>query len=167
METDTMTGFSDSYLGKLRAVVGARLLLMPGARVIIENAKGEILLQRRSDFDVWGLPGGNAEEGEDLESVVRREVAEEVGLVVDDLHPYGFASDPQHETITFPNGHQCQYFVLMFHTRTYSGQARVSDDESTDVGWFRPDDLPTMLPNMARSVDAYLRYVATGDFQSI
>jgi len=162
-----MAGFSDTYLGKLRAAVGSRLLLVPGARVIVENVNREILLQRRSDFGVWGLPGGNAEEGENLESVVRREVAEEVGLVVEGLRPYGFASDPQHETITFPNGHQCQYFVLMFHTRTYSGQARVNDDESTDVGWFRPEDLPPMLPNMARSVEAYLRYVEKGEFQSI
>ena len=59
-----MTDFADSYVGQLRRVVGDRLLLVPGARIVIENAAGEILLQRRADFDLWGLPGGNAEEDE-------------------------------------------------------------------------------------------------------
>ena len=59
-----MNDFADSYVGKLRKLVGSRLLLVPGARIVIENTSGEILLQKRSDFGVWGLPGGNAEEGE-------------------------------------------------------------------------------------------------------
>lgn len=73
-----MTDFADSYLGRLRSLVGPRLLLVPGARVVIVNEAGEILLQKRSDLGVWGLPGGNAEAGEDLKSVAIREVHEEI-----------------------------------------------------------------------------------------
>jgi ADP-ribose pyrophosphatase YjhB (NUDIX family) len=61
-------------------VVGCRLLLVPGARIVIENATAEVLLQKRSDFDLWGLPGGNAEEGEALEATIAREVTKETGL---------------------------------------------------------------------------------------
>ncbi len=128
-----MTGFADSYLGQLRSIVGTRILLVPGARVILENADGEILLQQRSDFGVWGLPGGNAEIGENLETVARREVLEETGLVVLELVPFGFGCDPAIETHTFPNGDQCQFFVLNFCSRNFEGILKISDDREFGV----------------------------------
>ncbi|MDX8507386.1 NUDIX domain-containing protein [Mesorhizobium captivum] len=159
--------FADSYLGRLRALIGDRLVLMPGTRIVIERADGCILLQKRNDFGVWGLPGGNAEEGEDLEAVVIRETAEETGLVVSDVEPFGFGCDPQYETFRFPNGDRTQFFVLMFCTRSFEGEAAVTDDESSAVGWFAVDSLPEMLPNMERSIDAYFRFKTTGKFQMI
>jgi 8-oxo-dGTP pyrophosphatase MutT (NUDIX family) len=162
-----MGGFSESYLGRLRAIVGDRLLLVPGARIVIEDGEGRILLQQRSDFGVWGLPGGNAEEGENLESVVVREALEETGLIVSDVKPFGFGCDPTHETITFPNGDRCQFFVLMFYTRSFVGKATVSDDESAALTWFDLDKLPLLLPNMACSLEAYQRFKTSGEFQMI
>lgn len=162
-----MANFSDSYLGRIRQLVGSRLILVPGARIIIQNGAGSVLLQRRSDFGVWGLPGGNAEESETLEAVVIREVEEEMGIKVDGLRPIGFGCDPAYETHVFPNGDQCQYFCLVFHTRSYWGEPVVNDDESTEVGWFSMDGLPNMLANMRRSVEAYQRYEKTGEFQMI
>ena len=59
------------------------------------------------------------------------------------------------------------FFALMFYTRSFEGEPAVADDESSAVGWFAPDDLPEMLPNMARSIEAYLRFKNTGIFQMI
>ncbi|RUX93047.1 NUDIX domain-containing protein [Mesorhizobium sp. M7D.F.Ca.US.004.01.2.1] len=160
-------GFADSYLGQLRALIGDRLVLMPGARIVIECADGRILLQKRTDFGLWGLPGGNAEEGEGLEAVVIREILEETGLIVSNVEPFGFGCDPRYETFQFPNGDRAQFFALMFYTRSFEGEATVTDDESSAVGWFAPDSLPELLPNMARSIEAYLRFKATGKFQMI
>jgi len=162
-----MPGFADSYLGRLRAVVGSRLLLVPGTRIVIENQSGQILLQKRADFGVWGLPGGGPDEGESLQETIIREVAEETGLRISDLHPFGFSSDPSVETITYPNGDQCQIFSLMFWTRSFEGEPKVADDESLQVDWFATDALPQMLPNMRRSVEAFERYRATSEFQLI
>ena len=53
-----MSDFAQSYLGRLRQELGSRLLLVPGTRIVVENPAGEILLQLRSDFRAWGLPGG-------------------------------------------------------------------------------------------------------------
>jgi hypothetical protein len=35
------------------------------------------------------------------------------------------------------------------------------------VGWFKPDALPDVLSCMARTVEAYGRWKATGEFQMI
>jgi len=140
---------------------------MPGARIVIQDDAGRILLQHRSDFDLWGLPGGNAEDGEGLETIIVREVEEEVGIFIKAPRPFGFASNPLFETITFPNGHCCQFFVMLFFADTFEGIARVADDESRAVGWFDADALPKMLPNMRRSVEAFQAFRATGCFQMI
>lgn len=162
-----MPGFAESYLGRLRAIVGDRLILMPGSRVVVEDQAGRVLLQHRSDFDVWGVPGGAPEVGEDLTSSVLRELREETGLDAAKALPFGFASDPDFETITFPNGHQCQYFILLYAVQEFAGLATVADDESHAVDWFAPDELPPMLPNMRRTVEAYVRYKQSGAFQMI
>ena len=159
--------FANSYLGKLRSLVGNRCLLVPGARVIIANEDGSILLQHRSDFSVWGLPGGNAEEGEDLTEVAIRETFEETGLRIKNPTPFGFGSNPQFETVRFPNGHVCQFFVMMFYATDYDGHIVADGSETLDLQWFRTNELPAMLANMRRSVEAYTAFSRTGAFQMI
>ena len=46
------------------------------------NSKNEILLQKRSDFNAWGLPGGALEFGESAPKACVREFLEETGLKV-------------------------------------------------------------------------------------
>nr|CAD6596141.1 NUDIX domain-containing protein [Rhizobium sp. TCK] len=159
--------FADSYVGRLRALVGRHRLLVPGARVLIEREDGFILMQHRTDFNIWGLPGGNAEVGEGLHDCAIRETFEETGVTVRNLRPFGFSCDPEFETITFPNGDESQFFVLMFCSREYDGDAHVNDSESHSVAWRSPDDLPDMLPNMRRSVHAFLDFKRSGEFQMI
>ena len=159
--------FSDSYLGQLRRLVGSQLLLVPGARVVIERSDGKVLLQKRSDFGVWGLPGGNAEPGENLTSVAVREVFEETGLTITDPKPFGFGGNPDIETVRFPNGDECQFFVLNFFTKSFSGNLAMKDGESLALGWFETSNLPKMLANMEASVKAYDVYRSTFEFQMI
>jgi ADP-ribose pyrophosphatase YjhB (NUDIX family) len=157
--------FQESHLGKIRQLVGSQLLLVPGARVVIQEGSGKVLLQKRSDFGVWGLPGGIAEPGEDLKSVVYREVFEETGLTIEDAQPFGFSSNPETETVMFPNGHQCQFFVLNFFTKRFSGDLGIHDGESLELDWFDMSNLPEMLPNMTASLYAYRAYCDSGVFQ--
>ncbi|MFN8959236.1 MAG: NUDIX domain-containing protein [Hyphomonadaceae bacterium] len=157
--------FQESHLGKIRQLVGSRLLLVPGVRIVIQDSEGKVLLQKRSDFGVWGLPGGNAEPGEDLRTVAHREVFEETGLTITDIKPFGFSSNPETETLEFPNGDQCQFFVLNFFTRCYSGDLIMQDGESLELDWFDLNKLPEMLLNMSASLSAYRVYCSNAEFQ--
>lgn len=160
-----MSDFESSYLGKLRQVVGDQLVLMPGARIIIEDVRQRILLQKRADFGTWGLPGGMAEPGEDIVATIVREVREETSLQISEVTPFGFASDPARETITFPNGDVDQFFTMNFFCNQFDGVAVVADEESLEMGWFGRDDLPEMPDNMRASVAALERFRTTGAFQ--
>lgn len=93
---------------------------------------------------------------------------EELGLEVDSLQPFAFASDPHFESLKYNNGHQCQHFA--FHLWSNIGQQEVyaASDESVDVAWFDWNALPDdMLPNMRRSLEAFERFRATNEFQII
>lgn len=160
-----MNNFADSYLGQLRKLVGHQMILMPGSRIVIEQADGKILLQLRSDFGVWGLPGGMPEPGDSITETIVREVLEETGLTINSCQPFGFGSDPDRETITYPNGDTAQHFVLNFYTSEFSGTPVEDNDETLQLEWFVPTELPDMLPNMRRSVEAFLEFKDTGVFQ--
>ena len=162
-----MSDFASSYLGRLRALVGPRLLLVPGARVVVTDGADRILLEQRADFGLWGLPGGVPDEGEDLTACAIREVREETGLHILDPIAFGFASDPAHEVWTYPNGDRCHYFTLLYAARAAAGETRVSAGENLALGWFAPGAWPDLMPTMARTLDAYARWREAGAFQML
>jgi ADP-ribose pyrophosphatase YjhB (NUDIX family) len=69
--------------------------LRPGVAAVIPNGEGRILLQRRSDNGLWGLPGGSVEIGESVRDAILREVREETGLSVEVVRLIGVYSDPR------------------------------------------------------------------------
>ena len=160
-----MSDFKDSYLGRLREVVGNRLILMPGARCIIEREDGCVLLQKRADNGLWCMPSGYAEAGEDILRVMLREVREETGLEVLDPVPWGFSSDPQNETITYPNGDQVQAFGLDFHASRWRGELHVDGVETLALEWFAMDTLPALLEGHRRALARFQEFKRTGVFQ--
>ncbi|CAO4149027.1 NUDIX domain-containing protein [Methylorubrum aminovorans] len=160
-----MSDFASSYLGRLRRDVGSRLLLVPGARVVVEDAEDRILLEQRSDFRIWGLPGGVPDEREELTACAIREVFEETGLRIENPVAFGFASDPEHEVWTYPNGDQCHYFTVLYVAREFSGAIAQLSHENLEIGWFGRGQMPDLMPTMARTLEAYWRWRSTGQFE--
>jgi 8-oxo-dGTP pyrophosphatase MutT (NUDIX family) len=161
----TMDDFGESYLGRLRAVVGNRLVLMPGARCLIERADGRVLLQQRADNHLWCMPSGYAEEGEDIHQVMLREVREETGLDVLDAKPWGYSSDPRYETMHYPNGDVVQAFGLDFHASRWSGELYADGVETLALDWFAPEALPPILEGHGRAIARFAEFKRTGVFQ--
>lgn len=71
-----------NYIKTLRQKVGHEPIILNFAGGILANSKNEILLQKRSDFNAWGLPGGALELGESAPKACVREFLEETGLKV-------------------------------------------------------------------------------------
>ncbi|HQA29858.1 MAG TPA: NUDIX domain-containing protein [Propioniciclava tarda] len=67
---------------RLRQAVRA-LILDPDDRVLLVHFD----LRPRGDEEFWACPGGGLEPGEDAHAALRRELAEEVGLVDPDIGP--------------------------------------------------------------------------------
>ena len=80
--------WAESYHGRLRALAGDdEVLIMIGARCLLRDDRGRILLIRRSDNDLWAVPAGGIELGESVRQCGIREVYEETGLTPTKLAP--------------------------------------------------------------------------------
>ena len=87
MSEEELLEFSANYGGYpvlFRMSLDERVCHIPfiqtGSAIIIENENKEILLQERTDRNMWGLPGGCQDLGEQLEETAIREAKEETGL---------------------------------------------------------------------------------------
>ncbi|MET9643247.1 NUDIX domain-containing protein [Streptomyces syringium] len=129
------------FIREIRATAGHQLLWMPGVSTIVFDDEGRVLLGRRSDSGEWSIIGGIPEPGEQPAAAVVREVYEETAVHV---VPERVLLVQALERITYPNGDVCQFMDICFLCRYVSGEARVNDDESLEVGWFELDALPPM-----------------------
>lgn len=133
------------YIEELRKIVGHRPLIFVGAVVIIVNDKNEVLFQQRKQpYGVWGLPGGLMELGESTEETARREVLEETGLSIGKLDLINVFSGPGN-FVKAQNGDEFYVVTIAYSTTEFSGQAKVSDDESLDLQFFSMESPPPKL----------------------
>ncbi len=121
----------NSYVDWLRKRVGSRKVFLPFATVVVRDSLDRILLQQRTDFDFWGMPGGVLELYEDWETCARRELREETGLEVGDLRLVGVYTDPRYD-VSYPNGDQVQQFTVCFEGVVSGGQMQPDGLESRD-----------------------------------
>lgn len=129
-----------SYVEWLRSKVGTRKVFLPFTSVVAQNAKGQILLQRRTDFDFWGLPGGVVELDEDLHTSARRELREETGLTIGALRLVGVYSDPRYD-VTYPNGDQVQQCTFCFAGQISGGDMTPDGVETSDQRFLGVEEL--------------------------
>ncbi len=127
------------HLAGLRDKVGHDLLMMPCAAGIVRDARGWLLLQRRSDNGLWSVPGGSLDPGEQPAQACVREVYEETGLVV---RPAQVLSVETHPMTTYPNGDVAQAVVTVFDCVVVGGELGCLDGESLELRFFAPDSLP-------------------------
>jgi len=135
------------FILALRAKVGTDLLWLTGVSAVVRNERGEVLLGRRVDTGEWALVSGILEPGEQPAVGLAREIEEETGVVARIDALVSVEAQPEQG---YPNGDRAQYLDLCFLATHVSGEARVNDDESLEVGWYALDALPQPLAASAR-----------------
>jgi 8-oxo-dGTP pyrophosphatase MutT (NUDIX family) len=131
------------YIARLRRRIGTDLLLVPTVAVLPRDANGRILLVRQSDSGRWATIGGTIEPDESPEDAARREAEEEAGVAVR-LGRLVAALGGSEYRITYPNGDQAACVPIVYEATVESGQPTPDNDETSEVGWFHPDDLDTL-----------------------
>ncbi|OWR32330.1 DNA mismatch repair protein MutT [Saccharibacillus sp. O23] len=104
-----------------------RIIVTGGA--IIRDGQGRILLQKRSDYGDWGLPGGGMEAGETIEQTMIREVKEETGLEINHYELYSIYSGPR-MNYTYPDGNEVTFVMFLFNAEAELA-GKVSEDQTT------------------------------------
>jgi ADP-ribose pyrophosphatase YjhB (NUDIX family) len=108
----------------------------------VQDDQGRLLMIRRTDNDLYSIPGGAQDVGETIGHTVIREVKEETGIDVDPIDVIGVYSDPAH-VISYTDGEVRQEFSICFRARLVGGELRTSS-ESSEVHWVARDDLEAL-----------------------
>ena len=140
------------FVLELRAMVGDHQLWLPGVTAVIVR-DAELLLTRRADNGQWAPVTGIVDPGEEPGVTARREALEETGV---EVRVDRLASVSVSPPITHANGDRGIYLDLTFACTWLAGEARVADDENTDVRWWPLDGLPEMSPWLLARIEAGL-----------
>lgn len=128
------------YIAAIRERIGTRLLLVPTVAVLVRDAEGRILLVRQADSGRWATVGGTVEPDEVPEHAAVREALEETGLHVRLVGLVTALGGPEYR-ITYPNGDETACVPLVYDAVVTGGTATPDGDETTELGWFAPDEL--------------------------
>ncbi|MDY0210752.1 MAG: NUDIX domain-containing protein [Acholeplasma sp.] len=131
------------YIKTIRSLVGNAAIRSVSVGAIIENKEGHILLQKRSDNGLFGLPGGTLELNEKIIDGLKREVHEETGIHLTNPNIFGIYSG-ESQAFHYPNGDLTYYVALIFYERV-DNQALVMNEESMSLAFFPKIEVPTRL----------------------
>lgn len=143
------------YIMNLRKYVGHEPLIGVGATTLVFNDKNELLLNLRTDTNTWGIPGGSMELNETIEETAIRELKEETGISADKLELVSVLSGKDYY-FEYPNGDKMCTVIILFKVLNYTGNIKVSDNESKQLKFFALNDLPNMESRANAIIDKIL-----------
>ena len=104
---------------------------------IVGNDEGEILLMQRADSGIWWYPTGWADVGYSASEVAVKEVLEETGIECEPMQLLGVVDGQRMGFSRFG------MYMLLFHCRATGGTLQGHPLETSGLGWFAADALPS------------------------
>ncbi len=146
------------YVSDLRRYVGHKPIIHTCASVIVENDKGQILMQHRTESDTWSYCGGAIELFERAEDAAARELLEETGLTALSLELFGvFSGEEQH--YTYPNGDEVSTIDIVYICRSYTGKMICQPEEVRELAFMDINKLPpNICPPVRSPLKKYIEY---------
>lgn len=142
-----------SYVPYVRKYIKKKPIQIPGTGVLVyrTNAEGkqEILLQLRSDFDQYGVPGGGIEIGETYKRCAVNELLQETAYIAneDDLELVNVYAGPKHVT-RYPNGDIVFHTVVVFKveaSKCKKASHKFDKNETKELVWATIDQISNLL----------------------
>jgi 8-oxo-dGTP pyrophosphatase MutT (NUDIX family) len=146
-----------TYIEELRVLVGHRPIILVGVLVMVFDWHHRLLLQRRTEDNMWDFPGGYMEPGETTEETARREVREETGFEIGELRLFRVYAGNEFFYVC-PNGDQVFSVCPVYITHDARGDLQPDGTEGSEVKFFPIYDLPEeMLPQVRMMIEDFLR----------
>ncbi len=155
-----MSSYEESYVGRLRKLVGSQMLLTPGVRGLMRDQRGQVLFIRRRDNGRWAMPSGGIELRETVFEALQREVKEETGL---DVVSATLVAVYSGENMTFKSayGDDCQGLAFAFRIDEWDGDLVRETDETTDAQFLNESEHPEAYGQYREFLDDLKSFTGT------
>lgn len=137
-------GLVEEWMGQVGRGIPGYVTPKVAVGAAVGNDRGELLLIQRADSGVWLYPTGWCDVGYSASEVVVKEVKEETGIAVEAERLIAVLDGLRLGMTRIP------LYSLVFHCRAVGGKLEPHPLECRDVGWFRPDSLPSPLVGVER-----------------
>jgi isopentenyl-diphosphate delta-isomerase type 1 len=130
-------------------------------RVMVEDNRGRLLLQKRSARmdrypNCWdNSAAGHVDEGEDYDIAAKRELSEEIGIVRTELEELGTYYTDQ----SLGDIKRLRRFNRVYKTTAAADEATIDNDEVAEVRWFTLEEARNLLEEKPDEVTDGLRDV--------
>ncbi len=145
------------YIKWIRSKVGHEKIILTFVVGIMRNEKGQILLQRRGDSNLWGITGGAMELSEKPEETLRREIFEETGIEKFSIQGFQgvYTTLEQH----YPNGDVAQCVDLVYQVDvTENVDLSFHNEETLELKWVGQNEIPPLFnPTHMEIIEDYFK----------
>ncbi len=108
------------------------------ARAVVVNPAGQLAVMYAAKFCIHTLPGGGVEEGESIETALKREIAEETGCAIASIEPLGIIEENRaHADYTQINHY---YIVRTADDTLHPHLTALESANGTRAMWCTPDE---------------------------